>query len=108
MKQVTLIIAGAGGRGSSYARHATKSGMGKVIGVADPREFYRERQASDHGIPKENVFTDWKDMAARERFADAVRWALRWVNNPVHHQNLTKLLKVLESSNANSCGLRDE
>jgi hypothetical protein len=28
--------------------------------------------AEAHGMPDDNVFTDWCDMAARDRFADAV------------------------------------
>lgn len=73
MKQVKLIIAGAGSRGQTYSQYALKyPEKAKVIGVADPRDSHRNKMAEDHQIPKENIFLDWKDMAAKERFADAV------------------------------------
>jgi predicted dehydrogenase len=45
--------------------------LAKVVGVAEPREAYRSRLVEEHGIAGENVFTDWKEAADRERFADA-------------------------------------
>ena len=73
MTPVELIIAGAGDRGSVYASYAkTHPKRAKVIGVAEPRDFYRERMVNEHNIPEENVFTDWKDMAKKQKFADAV------------------------------------
>ena len=71
MKPVTFIIVGAGARGATYAGFIKKCG-GSVVGVADPIDWRRERFMRTHEIPEENVFTDWKDLAARERFADAV------------------------------------
>lgn len=71
-KPVTLVVAGAGSRGTGYARFALEHpDRAKVVGVAEPREFYRERLAKDHDIPRESVFADWKELAAREKFADA-------------------------------------
>ena len=73
MKQIELIIAGAGGRGAGYATFAAEHpDRAKVVGVAEPRDHYRTTMAAEHGIDDANVFTDWKDMAAREKFADAV------------------------------------
>ncbi|MFW9891960.1 MAG: Gfo/Idh/MocA family protein [Candidatus Thorarchaeota archaeon] len=73
MNPVELIIAGAGDRGSVYASYAkVHPKRAKIVGVAEPRDFYRERLAKQHKIPEENVFTDWKDMAKRNKFADAV------------------------------------
>ncbi len=73
MKPVELIIAGAGDRGTVYASYArARPKRAKVVGVAEPRDFYRERMVKEHSIPEENVFTDWKDMAKKNKFADAV------------------------------------
>ena len=73
MRPVELIIAGAGDRGSVYASYAkTHPKRAKITGVAEPRDFYRERMAKEYNIPEENVFTDWKDMAKKKKFADAV------------------------------------
>ena len=73
MEPVELIVAGAGDRGFVYASYAkTHPKRAKIVGVAEPRDFYREKMAKEHNIPEENVFTDWKDMAKRKKFADAV------------------------------------
>lgn len=73
MNPVTLLIIGAGGRGSEYAAYATEHpDLAKVVGVAEPREFYRNRLVEAHDIPSENVFTDWRAAAEHERLADAV------------------------------------
>jgi len=72
MAPVTLIIVGAGSRGSTYATYAASHpDRAKVVGVAEPRDHYRDRMAEKHAISPEDVFTDWKDIAERERFADA-------------------------------------
>jgi len=73
MKQVRLIIAGAGDRGTVYSSFAKEHPeRANIVGVAEPRNFYRERMVKEHDIPEENVFTDWKDLAKQEKFADAV------------------------------------
>ncbi len=73
MKQVTMIVAGAGGRGYGFVDYARKHPDElKIVGVAEPRQFYRERVVNEHGIPAEHVFTDWKDMAKLAKFADCV------------------------------------
>ena len=69
---ITIIVAGAGSRGATYAEYARAfPEKCRVVGVAEPREVLRERFAADHNVPRENVFSDWRDMAARDRFADA-------------------------------------
>ncbi len=73
MKPVTLIIVGAGGRGSTYARFALAyPERAKVVGVAEPRDAYRERLVAEHGIASEAVFKDWRELADRPLMADAV------------------------------------
>ncbi len=71
MKPVEIIIAGAGDRGFVYASYSKEHpDRAKIVGVAEPRDFYREKMAQEYDIPKENVFEDWKDLAKRDRFAD--------------------------------------
>lgn len=73
MKQVTVAIMGAGGRGAGYAEYALGfPDQVKVVGVAEPRDFYRQTLATKHAIPAANIFTDWRQAAKRPRFADAV------------------------------------
>jgi len=73
MKPVTLLIAGAGARGTGYATYAEKHpDLARVVAVAEPREHYRNAMAQAYDIPSENVFADWKDAAAAPKLADAV------------------------------------
>lgn len=72
-KPVEIIIVGAGDRGSEYSKYAIlHPDQAKIIGVAEPRPFYRQRMADKHQIPAENVFEDWRALVAQDRFADAV------------------------------------
>jgi len=72
MKPVTMIIIGCGGRGTTYADYAAMHpDQARVVGAAEPREFYRQRMAAAHSIPGENVAADWRPLADRPRFADA-------------------------------------
>ncbi|WP_305787563.1 Gfo/Idh/MocA family protein [Symbioplanes lichenis] len=71
MPAVTLALAGAGLRGQAYARHAVASGHGRVVAVAEPDRHRRELVATEFGIPAEQVYEDWADLAAQPRLADA-------------------------------------
>ena len=73
MKPVSLIIVGAGGRGFTYAGYALAfPDKAKVVGVAEPRDVNRLKMAKTHEIPAEHIFTDWRQVAAVPKFADAV------------------------------------
>ncbi len=70
---VKCLIVGAGDRGSEYSKFAVlHPGQVQIVGVAEPRDFYRQRMVETHQIPAANVFEDWQAAADRERFADAV------------------------------------
>jgi predicted dehydrogenase len=72
-KKVTMVVVGAGDRGERHAAYALQHpDEAKVVGVAEPRDLQRTHMAKAHGIQAGNVYTDWREMAARERFADAV------------------------------------
>ena len=73
MYPVNLIIIGAGSRGGSFAEFAFEHpDLARVVGVAEPRPLYRQKVASQHNIPPENVAEDWQELVARPKFADAV------------------------------------
>lgn len=73
MPPVKLIVVGAGSRGTSYANYALHHpDEVQIVGVAEPREFYQDRLAEQHGIPPELCFADWRDLAARPKLADGV------------------------------------
>lgn len=73
MAPVSLLVVGAGGRGSRYAEYAIeRPDLARIVGVAEPRPVHRERIAEKHDLAVENTVTDWREFAARPRFADAV------------------------------------
>jgi predicted dehydrogenase len=72
-KPVTLVVIGAGSRGFTYAEYASQNPeLARVVGVAEPRPYYREKMAQEFQVPAENVTADWRELARRDRFADAV------------------------------------
>ncbi len=72
-KTVKVLVVGAGGRGSGYAAYSLNSpDQMRVVGVAEPVAERRRRMAREYSIPAENVFSDWREAAGRERLADAV------------------------------------
>ncbi len=73
MDPIRLIVVGAGSRGSGYAGYARQHPDElQIVGVAEPRDFYRERLADDYDLPYDNVAADWHELAARPKFADGV------------------------------------
>ncbi|KAK3096756.1 hypothetical protein FSP39_002968 [Pinctada imbricata] len=72
-KIVTAIIIGAGNRGYTYASYVTEAPDDfKVVAVADPRPFYKNRVKKLCNIPEERVYDDWKEVAELDKFADCV------------------------------------
>lgn len=71
MKPVDVIVLGAGSRGTGYSNFIKQHGdMARLVGVAEPRDFYRERLVREHNIPAANVAKDWREFANRPKFAD--------------------------------------
>jgi predicted dehydrogenase len=67
-----MIVIGAGARGNVYAGFAAKHpDTARIVGVAEPREYYRTRMAGEHKVPAANVTPDWRELAGRAKFADA-------------------------------------
>jgi predicted dehydrogenase len=70
---VSLLIVGAGSRGSTFAdwarRHPSEA---RVVAVAEPRAVYRDRLGDAHDVPSTHRFADWREAMALGRIADAV------------------------------------
>src|SRR6476659_4390586 len=70
---VSLIVVGAGQRGTGYARWARRHPeRSTVVAVAAPSPARRARVPAEHGIAPQNAVTDWTERAGRGRLADAV------------------------------------
>jgi predicted dehydrogenase len=64
---------GAGSRGSSFAQFAQQNpDQARVVGVAEPRPFYRQRVADQNRVLPAHTATDWSELADQPKFADAV------------------------------------
>ncbi len=72
MNPVTLAVVGAGLRGIVYSEATVASGRGRVVAVAEPDPVRRARFAQRFGVPADQCFADWTDLAAAGRVADAV------------------------------------
>jgi predicted dehydrogenase len=66
---LTMMIVGAGSRGSTYATAAAHAGA-RVVAVAEPRPVVRKAFADAHHVPSDGVFDDWRDLLDRPRLAD--------------------------------------
>ncbi|KAI9282527.1 hypothetical protein BC943DRAFT_328979 [Umbelopsis sp. AD052] len=70
---VTAVVVGAGSRGRGYADIAkVKPTWMKIIGVAEPNDEKRALFAAAHDIAPEDIFDDWRPLAAKGKIADVV------------------------------------
>ncbi|HJO94900.1 MAG TPA: Gfo/Idh/MocA family oxidoreductase [Victivallales bacterium] len=73
MNKVKIFVAGAGNRGTKYAEYALlRPDQIEIVGVAEPRDEYRDKFVKTHNIKSEYAFKDWRDAAKLDKFADAV------------------------------------
>lgn len=71
MKQLSVIIIGAGGRGRTYSHFMNEMpDKYKIVGVAEPNDVKRKMTQKKFSIPEENCYESWEDILARPKFAD--------------------------------------
>lgn len=69
----TCIIIGAGGRGKDdYAPYIKKTGIMKIVGVAEPNDEKRAEFCKSYNISSDMAFSDYKELFRRGKIADAV------------------------------------
>src|SRR5215831_7780861 len=72
-RPVTLAVIGTGNRGSAYSAFAERyPERAHVVAVADPRTERRDALGDRVGVPADQRFDDWRDLAAHGPLADAV------------------------------------
>ncbi|MDD2597654.1 MAG: Gfo/Idh/MocA family oxidoreductase [Kiritimatiellae bacterium] len=70
---VEIIIIGGGSRGSVYASYAkAHPERATIVGVAEPRDAWRNKLVQAHGIPGCNIALDWREFLNKPKCADAV------------------------------------
>ncbi len=71
MKQFSVIVIGAGGRGRTYAYPMRDMPEKfKVVGVAEPHDARRLDFQRDMNLPDEAVFKTWEEILDRPKMAD--------------------------------------
>jgi len=72
-RPITITLIGAGLRGMIYSRYASKveNGM-KIVAVAEPDEFKRNRARDTFEIEEERCFESWDELFAQPKQSDAV------------------------------------
>ncbi len=72
-RPITAIILGYGGRGGYYGSIVQQiPDDWKVVGVAEPIDYRRERAVSLHQLSPEVVFDTWEKVFNRPKFADVI------------------------------------
>ena len=72
MKQIRVVLIGAGLRGKVYTDYALQfPERFKVVAVAEKLEARRKYIQEAHGIPDSLCFADWKDLLRQPKLADA-------------------------------------
>ena len=73
MEKIKVILLGAGIRGKTYTDYVKDfhDDRIEVIAVAEPDAGRRAAVQKKHGIAPENCATDWRELLARPKFADA-------------------------------------
>ena len=70
---VTLAIIGAGARGTGYAQFAGEyPDRLRIVAVADPDDFCRNRLGDAHNIPEAKRFRSYQEFIAQPRMCDGV------------------------------------
>lgn len=71
MKQISVIIVGAGNRGSRYAEIMSQlPDKYKVVAVADPAKGHRDYVQRLHNIPDSACYETWQEILAQPKMAD--------------------------------------
>lgn len=91
MNPLELVIVGAGNRGyHAYGGYAkAHPGEVRVVAVAEPDDERRERFAEAHGIPLDQQFRSWDELAAQPQLARA---AVNTTMDRTHHASTLALL----------------
>lgn len=71
MKELSVILIGAGNRGYTYTSIMSEMpDKFKVVAVAEPIDSRREEIKQIHNIPDEMCFTDWRELLEQGKIAD--------------------------------------
>lgn len=93
MDAIDTIIVGAGGRGNAYGDFALEHPQEmRVVGVAEPDAFRRERFVRRHDIAPDMVFNDWQSLleSGDKKAATVINCTM----DRFHFESTTKMLEL--------------
>lgn len=92
MKKVTAVLIGAGDRGANaYASYAINNpGTIQFVAVAEKNDEKRKHFQKVHHIPDEMAFSNWDDLFAKGKLADAI---LICTNENYHYEPAKKAME---------------
>ncbi len=71
MNPITVVLLGAGNRGSRYAEiMAAFPENYKIVAVADPAKAHRDHVQKLHNIPDSGLYEDWREILSQPKMAD--------------------------------------
>ena len=92
MKQYSFILIGAGGRGMTYTREMLKMPEKyKLVGMADPLDYKRERCMTEFGLAAEQCYADWREILAKPKMADI---AIIATMDDMHYEPAMKAIEL--------------
>lgn len=91
MKQIKVVLVGAGNRADVYASLALKKPEKmKVVGIVDPDVIRRDIMKKKYDVDEEYCFDSVEEFVQRDKFADAV------INGTLDNQHVVTSIPILE------------
>ncbi len=90
MKQIKVVVVGAGNRGDVYSRYSLREpDKLKIVGIVDPDPVRTKIMREKYNVPKENCFESVDEFVKRDKFADAV------INGTMDHLHVPTSIPIL-------------
>lgn len=90
MKQISVVLVGAGNRANVYASYSLKNPDElKVVGIVDPDPVRTKIMREKFNVPEENCFESVEEFVKRDKFADAV------INGTMDHLHVPTSIPIL-------------
>ena len=91
MKQITVVLVGAGNRANVYASYSLQEpDKLKVVGIVDPDPVRTKIMKEKFNVPEENCFESVEEFIKRDKFADAV------INGTMDHLHVPTSIPILK------------
>ncbi len=91
MKQITVVLVGAGNRANVYSGYSVQNPDElKIVGIVDPDPVRTKIIREKYNVPSENCFSSVDEFVKRDKFADAV------INGTMDHLHVPTSIPILK------------